>query len=127
MVDSARPKATRASLERLTPMPSMRRRVEIQRAFTADEVGRLEYGMMPRSMDDHWFAFLEDDWLYFHRSWSGICKYMVKVVRAPDGSAQIGEAWANMKERVTLTLDYDVRMLRYLIERVLGNDWPFPT
>ena len=122
-----RPRATRSSLHRITPMPASRGKVDIQRAFTAGEVAQLELGMLPQGMDDHWFAFFEDDWLYFHRSWSGICKYMVKIARAEDGSAQIGEAWANTKERLTLSKDYDARLLRHLIERVLGNDWPYPT
>jgi hypothetical protein len=122
-----RPRATRSSLHRLTPMPDARGRVEIQRAFTAAEIEQLELGMMPQSMDDHWFGFFEDDWMYFHRSWSGICKYMLSIVRADDGSARIGEAWANAQERVTIIPNYDARMLRYLVERVLGNDWPFPT
>ena len=122
-----RERASRASLHGIKPMPAARARVQIERAFTADEVSRLEMGMIPTSMDDHWFAFAEGDWLYFHRSWSGICKYMLSIVRADDGSARIGEAWANAQERVTIIPNYDARMLRYLVERVLGNDWPFPT
>jgi hypothetical protein len=122
-----RQRVTRQSHDRLTPMPATRGRVEIARTFTAAELALLELGMLPRSMDDHWMGFMEDEWLYFHRSWSGICKYMIKVERAEDGTGRITEAWANMKERVTFTVDYDARMMRYLIERVLGNEFPYPT
>lgn len=122
----ARERATRDSIHALKPMPAKRFAVNIQRSFTPEEVERLEMGMLPEAMDDHWFGFVEDDWLYFHRSWSGICKYMVSLVREPAGGARIGEAWANAQERVTVIPDYDARMLRYLIERVLGNSWPFP-
>jgi len=120
-------RATRESLHGLKPMPAKRSRVTIDRPFTAAEVERLSYGYIPSSMDDHWFGFAEGDWVYFHRSWSGICKYMFSLVRAEDGSAHIGEAWANAQEKVTVIPDYDARMLRFLIERVLGNSWPFPT
>jgi hypothetical protein len=122
-----RPRVTRTSIDRLTPMPAARSRVDVARTFTADELSRLELGMMPQGMDDHWAAFMEDDWLYFLRSWSGICKYMVKIERLPDGTGRITEVWASMKDRVTLTLDHDVRLIRWLVERVLGNDWPYPT
>ncbi len=124
-----RPRATRASLERLSPMPAQRGRVEIQRSFTPEERANLELGMIPEGMDNHWFAFMEGDWLYVHRSWSGICRYMVRLENDASGASgcHIAEAWANMKERMTLSKDYDARLLRYLIERILGNDWPFPT
>jgi hypothetical protein len=52
---------------------------------------------------------------------------MLKIEDHPDGTAHIAEAWVNMKERMTLSLDYDTRLARYLVERTLGNDWPFPT
>jgi len=29
-------------------------------------------------MEDKWFIFLEDDWLYLHRSWTGTCVYKVQ-------------------------------------------------
>jgi len=108
-------------------MPAQRARFEIERVFTAEEREALGMGMIPEGMDNHWFAFVEDDWLYVHRSWSGICRYMVKLAPEPTGGARIAEAWVNMKERVTLSRDYDARLVRYLIETIIGNDWPFPT
>jgi hypothetical protein len=122
-----RPRATRTSIHRVTPMPAARARVEIAREFTADERKMLELGLLPQGMDDHWLVFFEDGWLHCHRSWSGMCRYMLRVEDRPDGTAHIGEAWVNMKERMTLSKDYDTRLLRYLIERTLGNEWPFPT
>ena len=32
-----------------------------------------------------------------------------------------------MKERMPLSIDYDKRLARYLIEKMLGNEWPYPT
>jgi hypothetical protein len=123
-----RPRATRESIHRITPMPASRARVEpIDRVFTAEERKTLELGLLPKSMDDHWLLFFEDGWLYAHRSWSGICRYMIRIDDNPDGTARVGETWVNMKERMTLSKDYDVRLVRYLVERTLGNEWPFPT
>jgi len=75
----------------------------------------------------HASVFFEDGWLYAHRSWSGICRYMIRIDDNADGTARVGETWVNMKERMTLSKDYDVRLVRYLVERTLGNEWPFPT
>ena len=122
-----RQRATRSSMHSLTPMPAQRARFELERVFTADERKLLELGLLPQSMDDHWFAFFEDGWFRCHRSWSGVCRYMLKIEDHADGTAHVSEAWVNMKERMTLSRDYDTRLATYLIERTLGNDAPFPT
>jgi hypothetical protein len=123
-----RPRATRDTIHRITPMPATRARVEaVDRVFTPLERKTLELGLVPKSMDDHGLVFFEDGWLYCHRSWSGICRYMIRIEDLPDGTARVGESFVNMKERMTLSKDYDVRLVRYLIERTLGNEWPFPT
>ena len=122
-----RQRATRSSIHRIVPMPPQRARFEIERTFTQGERKTLELGLLPQSMDDHWLAFFEDGWLHCVRSWSGICRYMLKIEDHPDGTAHIAEAWLNMKERMTLSVDYDQRLARYLVERTLGNEWPFPT
>ena len=45
-------------------------------------------------MDDKWFFYLEKDWLYIHRSWTGFCIFQVRLERFEDGY-QIAEAWVN--------------------------------
>jgi hypothetical protein len=52
---------------------------------------------------------------------------MIRIDDVADGTARVGETWVNAKERMTLSKDYDVRLVRYLLERTLGNEWPFPT
>src|SRR5262245_52457905 len=96
-----RQRATRASIHRVFPMPPSRARFEIQRTFTADERKALELGLLPHGTDDLWLTFFEDGWLCCHRSWSGICRYMLKIEDHPDGTAHVAEAWVNMKERMT--------------------------
>src|SRR4051812_11881274 len=67
-----RPRATRDTIHRITPMPATRARVEhVERVFTPEERKTLELGLVPKSMDDHWLVFFEDGWLHCHRSWSG--------------------------------------------------------
>lgn len=53
-------------------------------ALTPDQYEALKRGLKPREMDDKWFAFVEDDRLYLHRSWSGFGIYEVQFARDDD-------------------------------------------
>jgi hypothetical protein len=75
-------------------MPASRHRLDFRLAFTKEEMDRLAEGFVPGDMDDRWFAFYEDGWLYLHRSWTGYCNYQVRF--APHGSLfVVEEAWVN--------------------------------
>jgi len=37
-----------------------------------------KYGFIPRDMDDRWFIYMENETIYFYRSWSGICFFILK-------------------------------------------------
>jgi hypothetical protein len=50
-----------------------------ERRFTAAEYERLAMGYPPGDMDDHWFIYLEGDTLYFHRNWTGLCMYRLRL------------------------------------------------
>ncbi len=67
-------------------LPERRTTIALDRRFSADEMERLRRGFIPEEMEDKWFIFLEDDRLYFHRSWTGICIYVVRLV--PDGDGR---------------------------------------
>jgi hypothetical protein len=119
--------ATRASWQNKA-MPETRVRLAYERRFTAEEHARLALGLVPHNSDDKWFIFLEGDWLYLHRSWTGACMYAVRLEPADGGSAVV-EAWANRApDQYTRTDDeYDARLLRFLVDRLLlGQDAPFP-
>ncbi len=47
------------------------KRIDIELQFTAEQFSKLTYGLIPEEMEDKWFIFLQNDWLYFHRSWTG--------------------------------------------------------
>lgn len=120
-------RATRASWQ-TKPMPAARARVDWTRRFTPDEHERLSRGLVPREMEDKWFAFVEDEWLHLHRSWTGVCIYEARLERDAEGW-RVAEAWANRDPAEYRVTDdaYDARMLWFLVERLLlGRDVPFP-
>ncbi len=70
----------------------------------------------------------DDGWLTLHRSYTGACIYAVRLAQV-EGGSEVVEAWANRApEQYTRTDDdYDARLLRFLVDRLLlGQDAPFP-
>ena len=45
--------------------------VHYVRTFTPKEYARLREGLIPRAMEDKWFVYYDQPYLYFHRSWTG--------------------------------------------------------
>ena len=64
-------------------LPARRTSVPLDRAFSREEMERIRHGVVPEEMEDKWFIYWRDDALFFHRSWTGYCVYVVRFV--PDG------------------------------------------
>lgn len=71
------PVAKRTDWE-ISDMPKKRERFTIKRDFDAQEIASLLYGHIPEEMEDKWFFFMEGNTLYAHRSWTGICIFIVR-------------------------------------------------
>ena len=96
------------------PMPAKTRRIALDVRYDESAMARIRKGFLPGKMEDHWFAWFEDPFLYLHRSWSGFCIYQINFIRD-------GEVWraryalinadptqykpANDKEEVLTLLD----------------------
>lgn len=95
----------------------------VERRFTAEEYELLSAGHIDGDMDDHWFIYLLDDTLFFHRSWTGICTYKVRL--AKEGSVhsivEAGEAEYRSMPRGEEARDHDgcVAVLNLVIDIVL--------
>jgi hypothetical protein len=115
--------ATRESWK-ILPLAEARARIPYARMYSNDELAKLERGLVPREMEDKWFMFFERGELYVHRSWTGICIYVVRL----DGNT-VAEAWANRDPAQHRANDdaSDARMLGFLVDRLLlGLAVPFP-
>lgn len=75
-------------------MPELKTQLQVEEIFTLGEYKYLTWGFIPVSMDDKWFIYLEDDWLYIHRSSTGFCIFKVRLESFEEGY-QIAEAWVN--------------------------------
>lgn len=59
------------------PMPEKRTGFILKRTFSPQQMDALRKGNIPQEMEDKWFWFMEDDTLFAHRSWTGICIYRI--------------------------------------------------
>lgn len=60
------------------PLPSLREELKFKAVFTDAEIEKISYGLIPEQMEDKWFIYLENGWLFFHRSWTGVCVYRLR-------------------------------------------------
>ena len=63
---------------RTTPMPEENTTFELNRIFTDEQMEVLMKGNIPKQMEDKWFWYYEDGKLYAHRSWTGICVFIIE-------------------------------------------------
>ena len=128
MESRARTIATRESWSNVRPLPEQRALLSLQREFTKQEYELMRYGLIPEVMEDKWFIFLEDDVLYFHRSWTGNCIYQLTLKK--DGARyKVAEALVNRDASQYSGTDdgYDEKLLTFLIDcLLLGRPSTFP-
>lgn len=121
-------KQAKASDWKTEPLPVQRATITLDRNFTAQEIERIQTGLIPEQMEDKWFIYWREDRLFFHRSWTGFCVYMVKFTNT-NGSYRMVEADVNrVSEQYRETSDkHDELMISYLIDALLlQKDSDFP-
>ena len=112
-------RATRDSWD-IDDMPTDQVALNLDLAFTKKEMGEIQLGLIPKIMDDKWFIMYEDDWLYFHRSWTGQCVFKIRFEYDGD-RFHIAEAWtvANPDRSEKENAEWGAGLVKYLIERLL--------
>jgi ADP-ribosyl-[dinitrogen reductase] hydrolase len=115
-------KATRASWQNI-PIDDPKR-IDISLRFTDDQFSSLTKGLIPEEMEDKWFIFYEDGWLYFHRSWTGFGIYKAQLIKETDGySINEFQAERNREKYSCNDDNHDTDDISFLIARgLLGID-----
>jgi len=110
------------------PLPAAHATIALDRLFTPSEMSQIRLGVIPEQMEDKWFIYWLDNSLHFHRSWTGICLYVVRFVGEHDGYRMVGgELNRDPQEYGNLDDEHDRRMIPYLIDRLLlGVPAAFP-
>jgi len=105
---------------KIKPLPDERATIELNRDFSTDEFEQIRFGVVPEEMEDKWFIYWEDGALYFHRSWTGICLYVVRFSCNEDGATMISADINRDRGEYKNTDDsHDAKMITYLIDVLL--------
>lgn len=78
-------RAARSTDWKTVPLPELRTTVPLNRVYSAEEMERIRMGLVPQEMEDKWFVYWKDGSLYFHRSWTGYCVYVVRFTEETAG------------------------------------------
>lgn len=88
--------ATYHDWHELHGMPSKHKTVLLHETiYTSDEVNRIKLGFIPKEMEQKWFIYCDDEYIYFHRSWTGYLIYKLPIHKISDGSWSIKSAIVN--------------------------------
>jgi len=124
-------RATRA-IRRCAAPPQRRADLGFVASYSSSEADLLSNGLVPESMDEKWFVFQEGEWLNFHRSWTGVQIYAIRLQLNDDQSFSVSESWVNREpEQYSMTdIDYDRKLLAFLIDALLlkrKTSFPVPS
>jgi hypothetical protein len=104
----------------IKPMPAAHKELALDGTYTAVEYAQISLGYIPQEQQDKWFIYLADDWLHFHRSWTGSCIFQLYI--EPDGDLYTAtKALVNRDPTQYRNTDdeQDVRLISHLIDDLL--------
>jgi hypothetical protein len=112
-------RATQSSWKNL-PAPTRKKPLGFEALFNDEEAKQLMKGLVPGQMEDKWFIYYSEGWLYFHRSWTGALIYCLRLDGSPAG-VRVADSWVNREPEQYKATDteYDRRLVRFLIDAFL--------
>jgi len=113
-------KAAKKSDWKTLALPGKRTTIRLNHFFTAEEMQRICRGVVPEQMEDKWFIYWKADSLYFHRSWTGVCVYVVRFNTQKDGwTMSAADVNRDAKQYSEVSDETDREMVSYLIDVLL--------
>ena len=100
------------------PLPLKREKLGYEKFFSDADAEKLLNGYKPRDMDDKWFVYSEDGWIYFVRSWTGNHIFGLKLHFTAVGGAKVIESWfnSNPQDFRSLGEKENIRLIDSIIE-----------
>jgi hypothetical protein len=102
------------------PLPEKRQSLDFSASYSLAATTRIKQGLVPEEMEDKWFVFFEQGWLYFYHSWTKACIYAICIEEHSAGCRVI-DSWVNAQsDQYRLRdLEYERQLLAYLIDALL--------
>jgi hypothetical protein len=111
------------------PLVDTATKLSVEKSYHSEQWDRILHGSIPDVMEDKWFIYEEDYWLYIHRSWTGIGIFKAHF-SVQDESIVLDEAYVDadaLGENLIRKEKY-ADFLYWLIDRfLLGKESPFPS
>lgn len=107
---------------RVLPEPLAKAWFELSLSLTTEELHKLQRGHIPRVMEDRWFAFCENEWLIFCRSWTGACVYGLHLTPTPRTGHYKCWASRDIDQYSETDIEVDKPILSELLFFVLNYD-----
>ena len=102
------------------PMPELNTTVPLGMLYHKKQLIMMRRGVIPREMEDKWFVYWKGRDLYFHRSWTGFCLYIVHFEVENIGAKAVEAILNRDPDQYRCTDDlYDAKMIQYLIDVLL--------
>lgn len=107
------------------PMPIACKTLPFERQYDRLDSCLIRRGVLPKEMEDKWFAYVEQDVLVLRRSWTGYTIYTVELMRTGDGLETRRVTVNRDPEQYKCTDDAeDVGLLDRLIDHlILGKSY----
>ena len=104
------------------PIPVEKADLGYQKVFRAVDAKKIMSGYKPEDMDDRWFIYCEDSWVYFVRSWTGHHIFGFELAASPDGSSCVIASWANrnIDEYQSTSKEADIQTINDLINGIFN-------
>lgn len=101
-------------------LSTSRAKLNYNRSFNTSEFEKIQNGFITKGIDDRWYIFYENWQIFFLRSWTSDCIYMIKLTNVGD-RIEVEEALVCRDNNIYTfdTEDYDVKELNWLIDKYL--------
>jgi hypothetical protein len=110
---------------KILPISNNAIKIFLKIEFDSTEFEKIKIGLIPQQMEDKWFIFFEDNWLYFHRSWTGFCLFKIKIEQKNTNSTTT-ELWVEKNtglypESEENAIAFITARLKYLSQRQIST------
>jgi hypothetical protein len=96
--------------------------------FDSEQFAVVRTGFIPQEMEQKWFIYCEEPYLFIHRSWTGRPVYRLALRKVQKGAEVTEALWSkDLAEAPGASFDYGVQMLDYLVSSFfLDQSKPLP-
>ncbi|WDF80815.1 hypothetical protein PQ469_12435 [Mucilaginibacter sp. KACC 22773] len=105
------------------PFPFEHEKIILNKVLTNEGYNALILGHRPHGMDDRWFVYCKDSWLYLHRSWTGYCIFKIKLDMI-DGNYKLTEAHLSRDQDQyrSSSKESDIEVINLVIDLVIKDN-----